>query len=234
MRRRFLLLLPIVLLSALAAAGWHMLVPRPDPQPLPPALIAAASPEGAALLAGAEAAADHPALLAAFQPQWLNSYCGVASSVAVLGASGRSVRQQGFFTPAAQEVRPRWRVALTGMTLDALGGLLAAHGGEVEVHHAAETTPDAFRQEVAANLARPGDYLIVNYDRQALGQVGAGHISPLAAWDADTGRVLVMDTAATRYPPAWVPVADLFAAMDTIDGESGLTRGWVVLRGLRP
>jgi hypothetical protein len=118
------------------------------------------------------------------------------------------------------------------MTLEALGGLLAAHGAEVTVHHADSFDAAAFREVVARNLARPGDYLIVNYQRQALGQAASGHISPLAAYDADSDMVLVMDTASYRYPQTWVPLEALVGAMATIDTESEAMRGYVEVTGL--
>jgi hypothetical protein len=156
----------------------------------------------------------------------------VASGVAVLGALGVQVTQQRYFSDAAAEVRPRWRVALTGMTLDALGGLLEAHGAAVAVHHADSFDAGDFREVVVRNLAQPGDYLIVNYQRQSLGQVGGGHISPLAAYDADSDMVLVVDTAANRYPQSWVPLEALVAAMATVDSETQAMRGYVEVAGL--
>ena len=234
MRKSLVLTLPIGVLAAVAAAGWWFLVPRPDPRPLPPGLIDAGSAAGQALLRGAEGSADYAGLTQGFQTQALKSYCGVASSVAVLSALGREVSQGDFFTEAAAEVRPRWRVALTGMPLADLGGLLAAHGATVEVHHADSLDEAGFRAALTANLAQEGDYLIVNYQRGTLGQDATGHISPLAAYDADTDRVLILDTAAYKYPPTWVPVASLFAAMNTIDSETGATRGYVEVTGPAP
>ena len=77
------------------------------------------------------------------------------------------------------------------------------------------------------NLSTPGDYLVVNYQREVLGQNKVGHISPLAAYDRETDTVLILDTASYSYPPTWVPVADLFAAMATTDRSSGKSRGFV-------
>ena len=34
-------------------------------------------------------------------------------------------------------------------------------------------------------------------------------------------KALIFDTATYKYPAHWVPVADLFAAMNTVDGASG-------------
>lgn len=231
-RRVRILIASLLLLAALLVFAWNAAVPRMDPQPLPAGLIDLGTSEGQALLSRAEDAADHAALARHFQPQRLNSYCGVASGVAVLAALGVPVTQAGFFDAGARSVRPRWRVVLAGMALDELGGLLDAHGASVSVRHADAFDAQAFRKVVARNLSRPGDYLIVNYDRQVLGQDGSGHISPLAAYDGRTDMVLVMDTAAYKYPQTWVPLDRLHAAMATRDPASDRMRGYVEVRGL--
>lgn len=227
MRRAFLLATPIALFIAVPGAAWWRLVPHDDPRPLPAGLIDLGSEEGAARLAGAEAATDYNPLDRHYERQALTSFCGVASSVTVLGALDLPATQRGFFTDAASAVRPAWRVVLTGMTLDDLGGLIEAHGATTEIHHAADFDADAFRATVTRNLSAEGDYIVVNYQRGALGQEATGHISPLAAYDADTDSVLVMDTASYKYPRTWVPLAALYGAMNTVDSETGLTRGYV-------
>jgi len=72
--------------------------------------------------------------------------------------------------------------------------------------------------------------LIVNYSRSAVGQTGNGHFSPIGGFDAATDRALVLDTARFKYPPHWMPVELLFAAMKERDGDTGETRGWMLLR----
>ena len=74
-------------------------------------------------------------------------------------------------------------------------------------------------------------YVIVNYLRRAIGQERGGHISPLAAYDADTDRFLILDVSRYKYPPVWVGAAELFAAMNTIaDPDSdNKTRGFVLI-----
>ena len=48
-----------VIAFGLVSFVWWALQPRPDPQSLPPTLIAADSPEGQTLLGGAEGIADY-------------------------------------------------------------------------------------------------------------------------------------------------------------------------------
>jgi hypothetical protein len=80
---------------------------------------------------------------------------------------------------------------------------------------------------VERNLSNEDDYLLVNYQREVLGQERVGHISPLAAYDRDSDRVLILDTAGYKYPPTWVPMESLFTAMSTVDSASGKSRGFI-------
>lgn len=212
------------------ASGAYVWVSNPsaDPQVLPAALIALETPDGQALLANAEARADADVLLPQLQPQEKSSWCGVASSATVLSALQRQrVAQDDVFTSRASEVRSFWKVTFGGMPLDVLAGILAAHDAKVVTVHAGDSSADAFREVLERNLADPADFVIVNYARAPLAQGDSGHISPLGAYDADTDRVLVLDTAAHRWPPTWVGVEALFGAMKTTDSDGGLTRGWV-------
>lgn len=218
---------PLGLVGAIALLYRQISHPPVEQPPLPGALVALPSPMGQALLATATATADHEALAAALQRQEKRTWCGVASSVTVLSAMrGARVPQDAFFTDATAEVRSWTRITFGGMTLDALGALLEAHGVEAGVHHAGGGV-DAFRERALANLATPGDYLLVNYLRTPLGQGDTGHISPVSAYHAGSDRFLVLDVASYAWPPVWVRADDLYGAMETVDPESDTLRGWV-------
>lgn len=228
--RRFLATL-LALGALLAALLWWFLIPRPEDLPLPDTLIALASPEGQALLAEAEGQPDLAALQASWRPQRFRSYCGVASAVAALGAVGvADVDQGSFFTDAASAARSRSRVLFTGMILEHLAALLAAHGVDAEAHFADEGSLEEFLRLATANLAREGDVLLVNYQRAELGQAAGGHISPVAAWAPQSRRLLILDTASTRYPPVWVEPEALWRGLLAEDPESGRSRGFVEVR----
>ena len=224
---RFVAGLTGVLAVGLAVfAGWS-LYPHDDPRPLRAPLVAATTAQGQAMLAGAEASADYERLSRTFQAQSLASYCGVASSVAVLQALGKAATQADFFPNDPQGLRSRLKVTFGGMTLGELAALLSAQGVRTSIHHADEFGVEQFRNLIEANLADTDDYLIVNYDREILGQGEMGHMSPVAAYDRETDSVLIMDTATNKYPPTWVPLALLVKAMTTVDGASGRMRGYV-------
>ena len=217
----------VAIVFGFAGFVWWSLQPRPDPQPLPAALVAVTSPEGQGLLDDADAVADYQRLSESFQQQSLRSYCGVASGTIVLTALGRNVSQEDFFTDEASRVRSRLSVMLGGMSLPDFAALMNAHGAQVSTMHADTSSLEEFRAVVERNLSSEDDYLLVNYQREVLGQERVGHISPLAAYDRDSDRVLILDTAGYKYPPTWVPMASLFAAMSTVDSASGKSRGFI-------
>jgi glutathione-S-conjugate glycine hydrolase len=207
--------------------------PPADPLPLPADLIAADSFRGKELLGEQAFIADYESLTKNFESQARPGFCGVASSVVVLNAlqsSASRVTQSTFFTDAASNVRGSLQVTFGGMSLGQLGDLLRAHGAEVTTYYASDTGLEAFRSIAQENLSTAGDFLLVNYQRAALGQKEVGHISPVAAYNAAADRVLILDVATYRYPPVWVSTADLWNAMNTMDSSSGRTRGFVVVR----
>lgn len=213
---------------------------RADTLPVPPNLIVFDSAEGEKLLLGAEATKAYFALSQQFVTQQNQAFCGVASLVMVLNAlkmpaptSGdlapfSAFDQSNIFNPRTEAVLPRTTIEENGMTLDQLGALAKAVGLKAEVHHAADSNLDEFRQHARTRLETAGQYVIVNYLRSALGQQKYGHISPLAAYDADSDRFLILDVSRYKYPPVWVTASELFAAMNTPDKDNGnRSRGFV-------
>ena len=227
--------------TVLAAVAAAMLFAKTAPAqhaPLPPSLVALDSQEGQRLFDEADARADFYALSEQLVTQRSGNFCGVASAVTVLnalqvpapaddGTGAPYFTQDNFWNDRAKGVLSP--TLMPGMTIDQLVDLLQCHPATAQATHAADTTLDAFRALAAKNLATPGDYLIVNYDRAGVGQEHMGHISPLGAYDSKADKILLLDVARYKYPPVWVDTAALFAAMSTNDFVSGKTRGFVVV-----
>jgi hypothetical protein len=85
----------------------------------------------------------------------------------------------------------------------------------------------AIRADLASNLAQGGDYVIVNYRREAIGQTGGGHISPLGAYDAASDSFLVLDVNPAVAGWVWMPTAILVKGMRTFDTVEN--RGYVLV-----
>jgi len=227
-----------VVLSLSAVTG-----PWAETLPLPTDLVALASEQGEALLFGAEARSDFAPLSAQFVTQVNPAFCGPATIAMVLNAldlprppSDATLGlglfdQDNVFTAAASEaVKPRAEVLRGGMTLDDLGAFLGSYGLDVAVTHASDSSLAAFRDTAVAGLNDRDRFVLVNYLRSAMGQEKGGHISPLAAYDADTDRFLVLDVSRYKYPPIWVEAETLYGAMNTPDADNGgQSRGFVVV-----
>jgi len=170
--------------------------------------------------------ADYMALNAHFEGQIYRSYCGVASSVAVLKALGHDVSQKTFFDNGkTNDLRSFYKVFFTGMSLADLDGLLRSYGVSTRLHYASDININEFRGILKNNMKNPKNYMLVNYLRASLGQGGIGHISPIGAYDELTDEVLIMDVTTYNYPSVWVKLTLLFNAMNTPDAE--YTRGFV-------
>ena len=177
-----------------------------------------------------------------FLTQKTQSFCGVASIVMVLNSLGvpapevaeyqpyRTFTQDNVLDEKTDAVLPRSTLAEIGMTLDQIGGILAAKGVKATVHHAKNSSAEEFRKAAREALGEKDQFVIVNYLRKAMGQEKGGHISPLAAYDLKADRFLILDVARYKYPPVWVSTSDLFAAMNTTDSDNdNKTRGFVVV-----
>lgn len=93
---------------------------------------------------------------------------------------------------------------------------------------------DEFRRLIRTNLETPGNYVLINYLRRTIGQERGGHISPLAAYDADTDQFLILDVSRYdvsryKYPPVWVQAETLWQAINTVDSVSNQTRGFLLI-----
>jgi hypothetical protein len=193
-------------------------------------LIAADTDHGRLLLAEATTV-DYAPLAKHYEGQHHHNFCSVATSVIALNAlRGHAAHSQSaFFTTEVTAIREEAHVEEDGMTLAQLGSVLGSHGASVTLYYADEHPLEAFRAIAVENLNNHGDFLIVNYLRDAVGQHSGGHFSPLAAYHPRTDRFLVLDVADVKYPPVWVETPVLYRAMATIDEHSGRTRGFIAV-----
>ena len=86
---------------------------------------------------------------------------------------------------------------------------------------------EVIRGDLMQNLRRPDDYVVVNYRREAVGQRGGGHISPLGAYDAATDSFLVLDVNPNAAGWVWMPAITLINGMRTFDTVEN--RGYVLV-----
>lgn len=196
---------------------------------------------GKTLRARMAANADYWQLAQNFSVQTTQTFCGVASAITVLNAMPISkpvdpiyapyayFTQNNFFTPAVEKVISFQTVLKMGMTRDEMSVALTQHGVRANSIAGDSLDEAALRSILKNTLIEDGQYVLVNFYRESLGQVGGGHWSILAAYDAESDSVLLLDVAKYKYTPAWVGLRTLRLAIDTIDSASKKPRGLVVV-----
>ena len=202
------------------------------------------TPQGAERLVGAGLRSQFFAVQPYVESQQNLAFCGPASVAAVLNSMDiprpqvdtlhpyAFFTQENIFTPGTVRIKSRSQVAKGGMTLGQLAEFLGQLGVKARLFRGDRMDLGQLRSLVEATLANPAARIIVNYSRTSLGQIGTGHISPLGAYDAPSDSVLLLDVAKFKYPPVWIPLADLWEAMRTTDPDSGQSRGVVVVEKL--
>lgn len=105
-----------------------------------------------------------------------------------------------------------------GYQLRQLDEMLAANGVATRLTIVDDAAvASEIKKALVNNLRRPGDYVIVAYQRSAAGQNGGGHISPLAAYDAESDSFLVLDVNPSKASWVWMPATALINGMRTLD-----------------
>lgn len=209
-------------------------------RPLPSAQHALDSETGRRLFAEAlldGGMASYFKLAQQFHTQSDPAYCGLGTLVCALNALGIDPARQwkGPWRWFSEELldccKPLEEIRLVGLSLDEVACLARCSGADVALHRPSpERGIERFRADVIEATTREPVVLIVNYSRRTLGQTGDGHFSPIGGYHAGSDSVLVLDTARFKYPPHWVPIERLFAAMQAVDDATGLPRGWTSLR----
>lgn len=199
------------------------------------------TPAGKALYARIPSDADYWQLIPNFSVQSTQTYCSVASAITVLNAMPINkpvdpvyapyayFTQSNFFTPEVSKIISPQAVLEMGMTREEMVKALTAGGVHANTIAGDTTNDNALRSLLKKALGDDGQYVLVNYLRAKLGQVGGGHWSVLAAYDAQSDKVLILDVAKYKYPPVWISIATLYQAINTLDTTSNKTRGLVLV-----
>ncbi|MCG6933830.1 MAG: phytochelatin synthase family protein [Gallionella sp.] len=215
--------------------------PAPESAFSEPAVVYWDSAEGRAIRARMPADADYWQLAPNFTAQITQSYCSVASAITVLNsmpiakpvdptyAPYAYFTQHNFFTPEVVKVISPKTVLEMGMTRDEMVATLSRQGVRATSIAGDTFSDQSLRALLKKALGDDGQFVLANYYRGTLGQVGGGHWSALAAYDAKSDSVLILDVAKYKYPPAWVSISLLREAIATTDTTSNKPRGLVIV-----
>lgn len=222
----------------------------------PPRDAAAAGPEHAAhavpLSADREyfrraAATDFWGLAPYYVGQQDDVSCSLATLTMIVNSARRHHRNSAEEPLVTQSTLRRrvasavWEKGLAaggdGVTLDEIATLaeqgLAAYGmrARVTTTHVAEASPRALselRAVLRANEQGADDWVLLNFlARSYVGSGDYGHFAPVAAYDARTQRVLVLDPDREWYEPYWIADSVALQGMATADSVTGQPRGYV-------
>jgi hypothetical protein len=143
-------------------------------------------------------------------------------------AKGRKTRAQVLGEPITIDGKPQRD---PGFQVRQLAELLQANGAQTRLVIADDKQSDkAIRDDLINNLQHAGDYVIVNYKRETVGQRGGAHLSPLGAYDAQSDAFLVMDVNPANAGWVWMPAATLIKGMRTFDAVE--SRGYILVQAL--
>jgi len=219
-------------------------------------LVILKTPEGQRLLSETyerEGCCCQQNLLDIFNKQVGGSHCGITTIAMIMsapavpkithGEDGRVDRASLPYQESNMFTFPQTLQVITvdqingnpgGMTLDQAAQLLTSHGRQIKKVHANVSSSEQFRMDLKHALSHADSRcgIIINYHMDVLGQdCPYGHFSPLGAYHAPSDRVLILDTWRDTQE-CWAKVEDLFIAMNTVDEDSGLARGYIVVSNL--
>jgi hypothetical protein len=178
-------------------------------------------------------APDYWKLSPFYVPQQTSSACSLASLVMALNAlrglparsDERLVTQPALLKKVAQAA---WTKQVadggSGVTFDGLVALVRKslarfqlHDYGVEIIRPADDRPETLarlRQALADNEASDRDVILVYFNQGVVtGDWDGPHVSPIGAYDAHTGQVLILDVDREWYVPYWTADTQLLKAM---------------------
>eukprot|EP00600_Ochromonadales_sp_CCMP1393_P002924 CAMPEP_0174978244 /NCGR_PEP_ID=MMETSP0004_2-20121128/14080_1 /TAXON_ID=420556 /ORGANISM="Ochromonas sp., Strain CCMP1393" /LENGTH=372 /DNA_ID=CAMNT_0016229563 /DNA_START=227 /DNA_END=1345 /DNA_ORIENTATION=+ len=222
---------------------------------LPESLIALSSPEGKKLFREAlnlDGMEGYFPLAEQFVTQSEPAFCSLSSLAMVMNAlnidpkrvwkgAWRWVSEDTLQSGTSQRIDRHLhdRIRKSGMGFGEFEALARSQGVRIASHRVAGRDLEEqclqgihrFRHLVqtisSSNQAK--SFLVVNFARQILHQTGDGHFSPIGGYHPKKDLVLLMDVARFKYPPYWLPLRDLWAAMAEPDAKTGQPRGYFVV-----
>jgi hypothetical protein len=185
-------------------------------------------------------------LMPYYVPQQDGSACSLASIAMLVNAAraGTTLNSQEKLVTQPELLKKvknsAWKkMPFRGVSLDEIGPLidesLKAYGitaKKVEVVHTEDASlkTKAKLHEDLLKIESSGNTIILANFIQGIytGDAQVGHFAPLAAYDAESKRVLVMDPDREWYEPYWVSEETLLNGMNTPDKQTGHKRGYAV------
>ncbi|KND02209.1 uncharacterized protein SPPG_02694 [Spizellomyces punctatus DAOM BR117] len=205
---------------------------------LPPHLHSFTSPAGRALFkecVQAGQAEIYFSLSGNFVMQSEPAFCGLGSLAMVLNALAvdPGKRWKGVWRWYSDDMleccAPLTQIRQKGMTFRELACLARCNGLRVVAKRADQVSREEFLNDLRTVTASEDTHMVVSFSRATLSQTGDGHFSPIGAYHPEKNQALVLDTARFKYPSYFCDANLLYEAMQPIDKETGLPRGYFIL-----
>ncbi|KAH9284132.1 Glutathione gamma-glutamylcysteinyltransferase 3 [Echinococcus granulosus] len=169
------------------------------------------------------------------------SYCGLSAMVMVLNS---------FEMDPGRVWKAPWRwyhedmltcclssedLLTHGITLDQFQSIAKCNGLNVDLRQPTSPgeTVETFRSSLlnicSQSLSTSGTILVVSYDRKAVKQTGNGHYALVSGYHPKRDLILVLETAAFKYPSHWAPLTAIYNGMCSLDNVTGRPRGYMFI-----
>ncbi|VDK32375.1 unnamed protein product [Taenia asiatica] len=122
-----------------------------------------------------------------------------------------------------------------GITLDQFQSIAKCNGLNVDLRQPTSPgeTVETFRSCLlnicSQSLSTSGAILVVSYDRKAVKQTGSGHYALVGGYHPKRDLILLLETAAFKYPPHWAPLTAIYNGMCSLDKKTGRPRGYMFI-----
>ncbi|MDJ0718204.1 MAG: phytochelatin synthase family protein [Prochloraceae cyanobacterium] len=211
-------------------------------QKTPDNLISLNTIEGRKILLESKLNQDYLLLSCHHIAQKNPTFCGIGSIVMALNSFSNLDRelpqvgiclaftQDNIFNKQVNQIKSSLKITLTGITLEELKQIVQVYQIQARVVFSSEIEIDEFRNLIVDYLGQSNSFVIVNFWRKTIGQKGFAHVSPIAAYNYEEDRFLILDVARNKYPPFWVKTQELWKATATKDLASMKSRGLLLLR----
>lgn len=173
-------------------------------------------------------------LVGNFTTQTNPSYCGLGTLAMVLNALEVDPKQTWkgiwrWYSDEMLDCAPIQQIQKQGLAFYEFANLARCNGLEVITKRADQITKEEWIKDLSMVSKQPHIHMVVSFSRDALGQTGLGHYSPIGAINRNNRKVLVLDVARFKYPPYWTSFDMLWNAMLPLDPTTNHSRGYYII-----
>ncbi|KAJ2725171.1 hypothetical protein GGI07_001433 [Coemansia sp. Benny D115] len=172
-----------------------------------------------------------------FTAQSEPAYCGPSSLAMVLNALEVDPKRtwkgvwRWYSDELLESCRTESEMKANGITFDQFFCLASSHA-HVVAKRGREASREEFLRDIKYVTQRDDVFMVVSFARATLDQTGDGHFSPIGAYHPESNQALVLDSARYKYPSWFCDIDRLYDALQPVDLETNLPRGYFLISRL--